>query len=328
MKEKDVTSLTIERLDRLEKAVKCIAHRQYADSLLSKYKLKGYVAKKNDSKTTLEDPERSGWYVETYETGRVDVYEDGLLKRRVLTDGQECTYTYFPNGELQFEIWKDLSTGRFDSLKEYTESGSLWRDEQYDVDESGETVGEYVQTFEHTEKQVDGEHGRLIKLKEFSNDLVDKNETVYRVTVKSETGALMHARVCTIDDDVHVKYGEHEKLGNVLVSVKNCCFDIQPAYDEEGICTLTVVDKRTVGNPKKWIYLKETCRDSEVMTDWEKMIEFVKKKKYKKLMLKRHWYDFTDSKFTEKAVEILNRISLLETVDLNNVEFVKGSLCE
>lgn len=315
-----------DKLIELCKTVKTMACRQMTDSLLSRYKMFGYIVKKRAEGTVLEDPEKTGWYVELCEN-RLDIYEDGLLKRRIGFD-YECVWSYWPNGELYTEVWKDLSTGLFNDVKKYTEKGELAESTQTDRDSSGDVVHEYVQTFWHTEKKVDEKNGRLIKTTEFWNDLIDKSKTVYKVTVLNENSTVLYENVKTVDDDVWIAYGEHEKLESVLTRVENCDFVIRLIYDEEGICLLIVTDKRVVGNPKKWIYLKETCRDREQMTDWETVTEFVKKKKYKKLELKRHWYDFGDKKFVEKTDEILKRSVVVESVDLEKAEFVKGTLIE
>lgn len=325
-----------DKIEMLEKKIECLANtvktmscRAYASNLLTRCKLKGYVVKKNDDKTVLEDPERSGWYIEAYET-RVDVYEDGLLKRRILSDC-ECRYSYWPNGELYAEVWKELTTGLTSEVNTYTEKGELAESTQKKRDSSGETVHEYAQTFEHTEQKVDEERGRLIKTTEFCNDLIDKNKTSYSVAVTFEKkDGLLYEVVSTVDDYACVTYGEHDKLGNVVHCIKDSNgTSIELTYDEKGIVCLTVINRDDgLLTDLKCIYLKETCKDRELMTHWEKVIEFVKKKKYKKLMLKRHWYDIGDNKFTEKVDEILRRSVTLDLVDLDSVEFVKGVLCE
>lgn len=324
MKKNDKLELLEKKIDGLLTTMKNITYRTYVSDLLSRYKLKSYVVKKHAEGIVLEDTEKTGWYVDIFEN-RIDVYEEGLLKRRIGSD-YECAWSYWPNRESHIEVCKDLATCSIDKCKMYTEKGELSDTTQITRDESDDIVKEYVQTFWHTEKKVDKKNGKLIKTTEFWNDLIDKNETVYKVTVVNENSTVLYERISTVDDEVRVKYGEHEKLGNVVARIENFDFNIQPVYDEEGICVWIVVDKRVVGNPKKWIYLKETCRDRAVMTDWEKVIEYVKKKKYKNVKLKKHWYDFEDKKFTEKAEEILKRSVVIEIVDLEKVEFVKGTI--
>ena len=325
MKKNDKIDVIEQNVDsRLSKTVERMAAKLYQDSLLARYKLFGYVVKNIAKSTVLEDPDKTGWYVEVYEN-RLDIYEEGLLKRRVGSD-YECLWSYWPDGELMSQVWKDLTTGLITDKKKYTEEGELSEDTQNTRDSSGETVREYVQTFWHTEEKVDEKNGKLIKTTEFWNDLVDKNESLYKVTVMNERHVVLHERCMTKDDDICVTYGEHEKLGNVVTRIENCDFDIQSVYDKERIVLLIVTGKRFVGNPKKLIYLKETCKDRELTTDWEKVIEFVKKKKYKKVELKRHLYDFGNKTFSSKTDEILKRSVVLESVDLNSVEFVKGTL--
>lgn len=313
-----------DELIELCKTVKTMARRQTINSLLYMYKLLGYAVKKNSAETILENPEKTGWYIKLHEN-KLDIYEDGLLKRRIGSD-YECIKSYWPNGELHTEVWKDLTTSLTEVCKRYTAKGELSESVLYKRDSSGDIVREYAQTFWHTERKVDEKNGILIKTTEFLNDLIDKNKSVYKVTMLNENSTVLYENVKTADGDVYVTYGEHEKRGNVLMRVENCDFCIGLIYDEEGICILNVTDKRFVGNPKTLIYLKETCLNRELMTDWEKAIEFVKKKKYRRIELKRHWYDFKDNKFVAKIDKIQKRSMTVESVDLDNVEFVKGTI--
>lgn len=103
--------------------------------------------------------------------------------------------------------------------------------------------------------------------------MYDKNETSYRISVRSEKkGVVLWERIQTADDDVKVTYGENEKLGTVVMKVESIDLDLQLFYSEEGIVAATRIDKRLVGHPKDWIYFKETCRVSELMKDWEKVL--------------------------------------------------------
>lgn len=306
--------------------IKNIAARLFQDSLLTRYRLSGYVVKKSTDEIVLEDHDKIGWYVKVHEN-TLDIYEEGLLKRRVGPD-YECVWSHWPNGKLCTEVWKDLMTGLITDVKKYTEKGTLVEDVKITRDSSGEIVREYVQTFWHTEKNVDKKNGKLIKTTEFWNDIVDKCETLCKRTVLNEHSTVMYERVQTVDDDITIEYGEHEKLGNVVQKVENCDFKISLIYVKEGIGGIVVEDKRFVENLPKVIYFKETCRDREVMTDWERVLEFVEKKKYKKLMLKSHWYDFGDRKLKEMAEKVCNSRVRLECVEIEDVVFVKGSLCE
>lgn len=247
------------------------------------------------------------------------------MKRRIGSD-YECVYSYWPNGEMYTEVWKDLTTGLISECRTYTENGELAESTQTRRDSSGDIVHEYVQTFWHTENEVVEEHGRLLKITEFWNDLIDKSASSYRMVVTSEKkGELLCERIDTADDCVSVWYGEHEKLGTVVNRVENIDFVIHLVYGEDGIVALNVTDERLVSNPQKLIYLKETCQVRELMKDWKKVIEYVEKKKYKKVELKRHWYDFRDKKFVEKIEEISKRSVMLESIDLEKIEFVKGT---
>lgn len=112
------------KVDRVNETVEKILCRMYRNDLIERYELKGYVNKRIDDKNVLEDPEKTGWYVEVCADGRIDIYEDGFLKRRVGSD-YECVWTYFPNGEIQFEIWKDVLSGSITDMKEYASDGRL-----------------------------------------------------------------------------------------------------------------------------------------------------------------------------------------------------------
>lgn len=209
--------------------------------------------------------------------------------------------------------------------EEFSEEGGLAKN-TCEICEDGKKY-KYVQEYKHSKERVDEKLGRLIKCTEYVDSMIDGIMTKYWMYIKFEGNpfAILHERCIGDGYFDKVYYGKHEKLGWVIEKIETDDWKIELKYSDYGWRAVKFDNRRLV-NGKREVYFEYSLNDINLLTDYEKIVKIVEKNKFKKVAVKRHWYDFGDKKY-DRAVDTVKRSLVeLEKIVLKNIEFIDGTI--